>query len=291
MATTDLDNIMRLWEGLGYYSRARNMYATAQYISNDLDGVFPSDYKDILGLKGVGPYTAAAISSFAYDQVFPVVDGNVIRVLSRYFGITDFVDDTVTKKTIQSLAEKCISQHQPSNYNQAIMDFGSMICSPKKVQCEKCGLQANCEAFQYDKVSIIPAKGKKIKKRHRYFHYFVIEDDQQIILEKRIAKDIWQELYQYPLLELTSDRSLSHEEQSDFLESFIKKPFSIDVEDKKVYKQTLTHLYIHARYYKIRVNERLTQKSSPYYLVEFKNLEIFAFPRIINNYIEDIEIL
>ena len=284
MALAEQDEILSLWEGLGYYSRARNMHYTAQYIYRVHDGIFPTKYDDILRLKGIGPYTAAAICSFAYDEARPVVDGNVIRVLSRYFGINDFVDETSTKKQIQLLAEQCIDKNHPSSYNQAIMDFGSLVCTPKNTACKQCVMSVHCLAYQFDQVQEIPKKSKKIKKRHRYFHFFVISDGKSIVLEKRAKKDIWLALYQYPLIELEKDQKIEESHVKKMLNPLGITSYDRVWTDDLVYKQTLTHQYIHARFYHIHVNESIKSNSIPYYLVDFKNLRNFAFPRVVNDY-------
>ena len=284
LALAEEDEVLRLWEGLGYYSRARNLHFSAKYIHNELNGVFPRTYEEILKLKGVGPYTAAAISSFAYSSVKAVVDGNVIRVLSRYFGITDFVDETITKKRIQLLADKCISTKYPAAYNQAIMDFGAMVCSPKIPICTSCTMNSKCQAYQFDLVSTIPSKGKKIKKRNRFFHFFIINDGIQVFIEKRGAKDIWQGLYQFPMIEKENEEGLSSIEVNEQLKIFGLDADSLMKTDDKVHKQTLTHQYIFARFYHFHVNECFIENSIPFYLVELENLKNFAFPKIINAY-------
>lgn len=287
LANADLDQVMRLWEGLGYYSRARNMHFTAKYIYHELAGIFPTTYETIIKLKGVGPYTAAAILSFAYDKVYPVVDGNVIRVLSRYFGVTDYVDDTAVLRHIKTLADSCISQDYPAEYNQAIMNFGALVCTPKAVDCTDCSFQSHCVAFRYNKVKTIPSKSKKIKKRNRFFHFFIISNKESILLEKRIQKDIWQELYQFPMLEASDNKILKKEEIHSFLKSLEIIEYKLNFKFDNWSKQTLTHQNIKAKFYHIYVKEALKQKMHPYYLVKTKNLENFAFPRIINSYLKE----
>lgn len=284
LALAEEDKVLQLWEGLGYYSRARNLHFSAKYIYNELNGEFPKTYTEILKLKGVGPYTAAAISSFAYGKVKAVVDGNVIRVLSRYFGITDFVDETITKKRIQFLADICISDKHPASYNQAIMDFGATVCSPKVPACLNCTMNSKCQAYLYDRVDEIPSKAKKIKKRNRYFHFIIINNGTKIIIEKRGEKDIWQGLYQYPMIEKENEEALSRIELEEQLNIFGLGPNLIMRTDDKLYKQTLTHQYIFAKFYHFNVNECINENSIPFYLVELENLKNFAFPKIINAY-------
>ena len=182
LANAPEDEVMKLWEGLGYYSRARNLHATAKMIDQEMDSIFPTTHAEILKLKGVGPYTAAAIASFAYNLPHAVVDGNVYRVLSRFFGIETPIDSTSGKKEFAQLAQDLIDKKQPGNYNQAIMDFGATHCMPKKPKCSQCLLRKNCKALLNNKVTSLPIKIKKIKKQTRYFNYLVINQNKHCLL-------------------------------------------------------------------------------------------------------------
>ncbi|MFB0925151.1 MAG: A/G-specific adenine glycosylase, partial [Vicingaceae bacterium] len=173
LAQSSEKDVLNLWQGLGYYSRARNLHFTAKYISNELNGEFPTEYKDILNLKGVGEYTAAAIASFAYKEAYPVVDGNVYRVLSRMFGIENPIDSTEGKKVFKQLATELIDTKNPDTYNQAIMEFGALQCTPKKPNCEDCPYLLECFAYKNGLITELPKKEKKIKQRNRYFNYLV----------------------------------------------------------------------------------------------------------------------
>ena len=202
LANATEDEVLKDWEGLGYYSRARNLHAAAKYIATELDGHFPDTYDSILKLKGVGPYTAAAIASFAFQLPYAVVDGNVYRVLSRFFGMDTPIDSTIGKKQFANLAQQLLDPTKPDVYNQAIMDFGATWCTPKQAKCNKCPLSEQCAAFQTNRVEKYPIKQKKLKKRTRYFHYLIFNYSGQTWIEKRAGKDIWQGLYQFPLIEL-----------------------------------------------------------------------------------------
>ncbi|MCW8941497.1 MAG: A/G-specific adenine glycosylase, partial [Flavobacteriales bacterium] len=175
LANASEQEVLKLWQGLGYYSRARNLHATARIITENYDGIFPVDYKKILSLKGVGEYTAAAITSFAYNQPYPVVDGNVFRVLARIYGVDTPIDTPEGKKTFNGLANKLIDKKQAATYNQAIMEFGALVCTPKNPECENCIFNNICAALINQQIELLPLKSKKIKQTNRYFNYLIIE--------------------------------------------------------------------------------------------------------------------
>ena len=201
LAAAPDDQVFKLWEGLGYYTRCRNLIHTARYISKELDGKFPDNYVDIKALKGIGPYTAAAISSFAFNLPHAVVDGNVFRVLARIFNIKIPVDTTQGKKFFSELAEKLLDRNEPAQYNQAIMDFGAIICKPVNPACEQCVFNKECYAFQNGVVDQLPVKEKKIRIKTRWFYYLVLEHKNKLYIRQRQGKDIWQQLFEFPLLE------------------------------------------------------------------------------------------
>ena len=208
LAKASEDEILKLWEGLGYYSRARNMHFTAKYIVEELHGKFPNNYADLLKLKGVGNYTAAAIASFAFKEAVAAVDGNVYRVLARIFGIKDDIMSNQAKKIFQSLANELIPKNQPDIFNQAMMDLGSMVCKPKQPLCETCFMQEECFAFRHDEIVNLPVKSKKIKVKKRFFHFLLLENaDKNIVIEQRSDNDIWKNLYQFPLIETNLEAS------------------------------------------------------------------------------------
>lgn len=279
LALAPLDEVYKKWEGLGYYSRARNLHHSAKTIFELYHGVFPRDYTSILSLKGIGEYTAAAIMSFAYNEPYAVLDGNVFRVLSRYFGISTPIDSSQGKKIFKELAQACLDKDQPAIYNQAIIDFGATICKPTQPLCHHCPLSSNCKAYNEQKIEVLPVKEKKLIKQHRYFNYLVIYDDEYIVIEQRKSKDIWQHLYQFPLIESEGenieikDLPLSNLE---ILES---------IQESKIYKQLLTHRVIHAKFFMIKVQNfnYLTEKQ----IVLKKELNQFGFPKIIREYLTE----
>lgn len=202
LAQATEQQVLNDWQGLGYYSRARNLHSTAKYISTELGGKFPQTYNELIKLKGVGPYTAAAIASFAYKEPVALVDGNVYRLLSRYFDLSTPIDSTQGKKEFQKQADDLLLRDVPDLFNQAIMEFGSQFCIPKNPPCNDCILNTNCLAYINKTVKIRPVKEKKVKIRERYFYYGVFVEGEKICVQKRIEKDIWQNLYEFPLIEV-----------------------------------------------------------------------------------------
>ncbi len=291
LANAPEDEVMRLWQGLGYYSRARNLHATAMTVRDKFNGIFPVDYTEVLSLKGVGEYTAAAIVSFAYEMPYPVVDGNVYRVLSRFFGIKTAIDNPKAKKEFTALAHNLIREvKKPSVYNQAIMDFGALQCKPASPDCKNCVLKDNCYAFNNDLVEMLPAKEKKIKVKERFFHYLVIRQQDNICIRKRPAGDIWHNLYEFPLIEATRQLTLkeitAHETWKSVFGSLKIKVAPLQVSAT----QKLTHQKINALFFEVV----LPNNSLPNLLIEknmiateVKKMNNFAFPRIIDWYIQN----
>ncbi|MFT6335688.1 MAG: A/G-specific adenine glycosylase [Saprospiraceae bacterium] len=287
LANAPEGDVMKLWQGLGYYSRARNLHHAAKTVRDKFGGQFPTEYKDILSLKGVGKYTAAAISSFAYGQEYAVVDGNVIRVLSRYLGITDAVDHSVTLKLINEKAAQLIKGADPAAYNQAIMDFGATYCTPKSPDCIQCIFSSLCKAHNKGLVIEIPYKAKKIKKRTRHLHYLIIHDrNGNTIIRHRKEKDIWQSLYDYPCMEMESEKMLNQESIAEYLLSI----FGLQITDvkfpNKTYKHILTHQTLFAQFYYVQVYE-LSEITSPYIIVSNSDVGSYALPVLLTNHLKD----
>lgn len=288
LANASNDELMKLWEGLGYYSRARNLHAAAKYIVAECDSIFPNEYKEILKLKGIGPYTAAAISSFAFDLPYAVVDGNVYRVLSRYFGIKTAIDSTKGKKIFSTLAQELLAKNSPGEYNQALMDFGSTQCSPKKPNCSDCPFQLDCFAFQNNEINILPLKEKKIKKRTRYFNFLIIKNEDEVFLQKRTEKDIWRDLYQFPLIENEVLISSFEELKAHKNWAEIFPEMSIELNHvSQTFKQLLTHQTIIARFWEVQISDKKNIEKLDFIKVLRKNLKTFAFPKIIDKYLKD----
>jgi A/G-specific adenine glycosylase len=281
------EKVFKLWEGLGYYTRCKNLIITARYISNELNGIFPDKYEEILKLKGIGPYTAAAIASFAYNLPYPVVDGNVIRVLSRFFGISSAADTTEGKKIFAELAESVIDKKQAGIYNQAIMDFGATLCKPQLPQCTTCPLRSNCYAYKNDLVADLPKKKKAIIKRSRWLYYFLIENEHKFFIRKRNEKDIWENLYEFALAE-TSDR-ISDIKQEELIKEMLKdivplKKISV-AEISRVYKQILTHQTIQGQFVHLKVSNIPVIKG--FKAIPRDKLSQYPFPKFITTFLKD----
>jgi A/G-specific adenine glycosylase len=270
LAKATEQDVLNDWQGLGYYSRARNLHYSAKYIAEELHGEFPKSYEQILKLKGVGKYTAAAIASFAFGECKAVVDGNVFRLLSRYFNIDTPIDSTKGQKDFQELADTIISKQNPATHNQAIMEMGAVVCKPKQPKCTLCPLAENCIAFEENIVLERPVKKTKTKIRNRYFHYLIYLQNDKTWLQKRTKKDIWQNMYQFPLVELENG------------ESTPTMPAPLHVSEPIVHK--LSHQHIHATFYIIR---GFPEQSFPNTLeIKQSSIQDYPIPRIIDRYLE-----
>jgi A/G-specific adenine glycosylase len=283
LAAASEDEVFKLWEGLGYYSRCRNLLHTARFIAFDRSGVFPSNYKDLSGLKGVGPYTAAAVASFAFGLPHAVVDGNVIRVLSRVFGISKPVDESSTKKEITALADQLLDKNNPADYNQALMDFGASICKPKAPLCHSCPLAVECVAFQSKQVDRLPVKGKKLIRKKRYFHYLIFEYNGLVYVKKRAGKDIWKDLFEFFLLEADCLIDPSDLVKQPYFRKIAGKGFEI-LHVSAVHKQQLTHQQLTGMFIHVKL------KAPPggledHQAVSKKSLSRLAFPKLILSYL------
>jgi A/G-specific adenine glycosylase len=288
LAAADEDTVMKLWEGLGYYSRARNMITAARQVVQDYDGRFPDTYTDILSLKGVGPYTASAIASFAYDLPKAVVDGNVYRILARFFGIDTPIDSTAGKKQFAKLAQDCLDIEQPGRYNQAIMDFGASICTPRQPDCKHCPLREKCQARQQNTVEVLPVKAKKLKKRTRFFYFLDIQAGDHTILQKRVQKDIWQLLYQFPLIESQQPLAkINALRDTSVWQELFPDVCPLITGQSPSFEQTLTHQKIKAVFLKIEAQELPKTLPDTYFCIPFSEMDQYAFPKIIDWYLRD----
>ena len=278
------DQVLKLWQGLGYYSRARNMMQAAQHIMTKNNGVFPDNYKDILALKGVGPYTAAAIASFAFGLPYAVVDGNVFRVLSRYYGVEIPINSTKGKKYFEILAQKTLDLKNPATHNQAIMEFGSLLCKPKNPDCDLCPLSYSCVALSQKKVKLLPVKENKLKIQNRYLHYILLDDGKNILIEKRDYSGIWKGLYQLPLVETTNSKKVD-----DVLPLLVNNKI-LDNQDFKLKEvreviHKLTHRNLYIRFYWIQVHE---MPKANYHSISYTEWEDYAFPQPIHQFLSSL---
>ncbi|MBP6447851.1 MAG: A/G-specific adenine glycosylase [Saprospiraceae bacterium] len=289
LADATTDQVMKAWQGLGYYSRARNLHQTAKQIVELHHSVFPQDYDGLLKLKGIGPYTAAAIGSFAYELPYPVVDGNVIRLVSRINGITRPVDTKEVLNEIYLFVQDAIRQTKPSEFNQALMDFGALVCIPGKPDCIKCPMNDYCSAYHQSLVQTIPYKSKRVQKVIRYFHYYDIQDTSgNTIIIQRTENDIWKNLYEFPMIETTAETTPGRDDITGLLLKILPEN-ELGATPVKVVKlkQILTHRIIHADFYKISLNCTFGEIKQPYCLVDSQKVSNFAFPKIITSYLEN----
>ena len=282
LAKANEEQVLKLWQGLGYYSRARNLHQTAQYIATELNGIFPDTYIDLLKLKGVGEYTAAAIASFAYNEVVPVVDGNVFRVLSRYFDIETDIAQASAKKEFAALAFELMPKDSPAIFNQAIMEFGALQCVPKSPNCSICVFNESCAALQKNKVDQLPVKTKKLKVRNRYFNYIVASDENEnTLIQKRTSKGIWHNLYEFPLLETEKEEDFDFVSEQIQNEYFKENTISsiLETNDKSIVHK-LSHQHLHIKFWKVSLNGTIKEG------INHEKLKTFPFPIVIHNYIE-----
>ncbi|RYM32551.1 A/G-specific adenine glycosylase [Brumimicrobium glaciale] len=277
LASADEQEVLRLWQGLGYYSRARNLHSAAQQVVNDFDGVFPNTYKDIKSLKGVGDYTASAIASFAYDLPYAVLDGNAFRVLSRYFNDNTPIDTGQGAKLFKTYAEEVLNREDPAEFNQAIMEIGAMVCKPKNPDCENCPLADTCLAFNEGDPLQLPVKSKKVKVTTRHFHY-LIYPSQDIQLIKREGKGIWQNMYEFPVLEL-EDKKLKKE-----VSAIVKDKYGVNI-IKRIFdeRHILTHQHINATFWE--VDEML--KGDTIIVTDLNLINDLPLPRLIERFLEN----
>lgn len=282
LAKADEQEVLKLWQGLGYYSRARNLHFTAKKIVNEFKGSFPDTHKELLLLKGIGDYTAAAIASFAFHESVPTVDGNVYRVLARYFGIETPINEPKAKTEFKSLASELIDTENPGLFNQAMMEFGALQCVPASPNCFDCPLNDSCMALQQNKVQTLPVKTKKTEVKIRHFNYLIFHSTEHFtVIQKREKNDIWKHLYEFPLIE-------SHEEwditqlmkNAHLIEKYTLDNPKIKLLNPVVIKHKLSHQEINVKFWKIETKEIVGEK------IHWKNVSEFPFPIIIHKFIE-----
>jgi A/G-specific adenine glycosylase len=283
LANADEQDVLKLWQGLGYYSRARNLHASAKYIVNELNAKFPTTYFELLKLKGVGDYTASAISSISYNESHAVVDGNVYRVLSRYFGISTPINSTQGIKEFKKLATTLLDTKNPGDYNQAVMEFGATQCKPKNPYCIVCPLKDSCVALQKGKVYEWPVKLKKTKVSKKHFNFLVlISEDKKTVFEQRTSKGIWQNMYQFPLIESDDEITIEAFQNHPLVKGyFIKtKDLSFSLFNPEPIVHKLSHQHLFTKFWIIEV-KKLDIESVP--ISEVKN---YPTPILISNFID-----
>lgn len=287
LADASQDDVLRLWQGLGYYSRARNLHAAAKLVRDNFDGIFPSNYKDILMLPGVGPYTAAAIASFAFNIPEAAVDGNVYRFLSRLFGIQTPIDSPKGQKEFKLLAQSLISQKNPGNFNQAMIEFGAIVCKPVNPTCSICVFRDQCYAYKHQIIKELPVKSNKTKVRNRFFVFLIFTDKEgQTLIQKRADTDIWAGLYQFPMLEFEqpfsdfTSKNLQLAHPFFGSEHFKIQQISAEILHILSHQRLFTHfIHIHVE----KLPSEFFIKSEICFMIQ---LHLKAFPRLITRYLE-----
>ncbi len=242
LASAPEDEVLLLWQGLGYYSRARNLHIAAQQIMEQHGGIFPTEWKDVRNLKGIGDYTAAAICSFAYNQPYAVLDGNVYRVLARLFDEETIMDIPAGKRLFHALADEILNRENPAAHNQAIMEFGALYCTPTSPDCEHCPLQVHCQAYANHTVDFLPVRKPRTALKERYLNYLIFRsEDNQTLIYRREKQDIWKHLYEFPLIE--SDHLFTHKDLLPYL------PAGAHIVNEKTLTHVLSHQRLHARFF------------------------------------------
>jgi A/G-specific adenine glycosylase len=272
------DDILKLWQGLGYYSRGRNMLKTARYVQENYDGQFPQRYDELIKLIGIGEYTAAAIASFSANEARAVVDGNVYRVLARYFGVDEPINSTTGKKIFQNMANELLNEQHAGLHNQAMMEFGAMVCKPKNPACGICPVRTGCFAFINNATKTLPVKLNKVKIRERFFNYFLITDGDRLLMNKRGEGDIWANMYDLPLIETKTLLSTDEVMQLPEVMELFGNEILIE-ESLPPNKQVLTHQHLYVRFLKLK---QLPATIKPGWIfIERINLKKLALPKVI----------
>lgn len=296
LAGAPLDEVLNLWQGLGYYSRANNLHAAAKVIVSDYEGRFPETTDELMKIIGIGSYTAAAVASMAFDVPAVVVDGNVFRVLSRLFGIHTPINTSAGKKEFTLLGQQLMDTRQPGTFNQAMMEFGALCCTPNQPLCGTCIFNERCYAKANSLIHLLPVKKPKNKVRHRFFYYFLIEleslSQKAYYLKRRTEKDIWKNLYDLPLVEYEKEvnpaEAINHPVISGY---FQDHPFTV-VQVSNSYKHKLTHQQINTTFIHIRIRNKLNISGENYLLLTDKEeIKNYPVPRLIEQYLQDQKIL
>ena len=282
LANAEESKVLKMWQGLGYYSRARNLHFTAKYVSNELSGVFPTSYKELIKLKGIGDYTASAISSICFDEPAAVVDGNVYRVLSRFFKIETPINSTKGIKEFKDLAQSLLDTTKPGVYNQAIMDFGALQCKPKSPNCYECPMSTNCIAFENKLVKQLPTKEKKLKIKKKYFNFFVfVTKKNKTIFEERKGKGIWQGLYQFPLIETINEVHVEDLDNLPDFQALVPENAVIQLFNENSIIHKLSHQHLFTKFWIIKTDDHKKATTN------WDTLELFPTSVLIANFMKE----
>ncbi|MFO8234921.1 MAG: A/G-specific adenine glycosylase [Bacteroidales bacterium] len=287
LGKSSLDEILKVWQGLGYYNRAKHMHETSKIIDQARNGKFPSNYKELLKLKGIGEYTAAAIASFAFNEPIATIDGNIQRFITRLYGIDAPVNSRQGKKRIQELSANLLNKNNPGKHNQAMIEFGAIHCKPKQPKCNECPFHSICVAYQKNLIHQLPVKSQTPKKTNRYFNFLIIRHRNKVFLEKRNSKNIWKNLYQFPLIESSEREEIAQIMQTDKWKQIFSdiQPDSID--EFKEYKHVLTHQNLYARFYLIKTRTISEYLKQNFIEINLSMLNKYPIPRLIERFLEE----
>jgi A/G-specific adenine glycosylase len=288
LAQASLEEVLKAWQGLGYYTRARNLHATANMITRRFDGRFPADYQTLLSLKGIGEYTAAAIASMAFDIPVALVDGNVFRVLSRLYAVKMPITSPAARKEIQRLAAKILDPVDPGNHNQAIMELGALVCLPKNPVCNECPLQLFCRAYQSGRIKEFPDKSVTTHNRKRYFHYLHIAWQGKVFLHQRRQKDIWNSLFEFPLIETPKAVRPERLIQQDQWKNLFNGSDAVILHVTPYYIHMLTHQTLYVRFYQLQVSIIPPKLADDFICTDKKSLYDYPVSRLTEKYLQTV---
>ncbi|UNY99544.1 A/G-specific adenine glycosylase [Zhouia spongiae] len=282
LAAASEEEVLKMWQGLGYYSRARNLHATAKHVAENLNGIFPDSYKELKKLKGVGDYTASAIASFCFDIPEPVVDGNVYRVLARYFGVDFAINSTEGIKYFKELASELIDKGNPAEYNQGIMEFGAIQCKPQSPKCGTCPLNDGCLALQKGRIEQLPVKLKKTKVKDRYFNYLVLRSEGETLIRQRRQKDIWQNLYEFPLIESKQELDIQQLEEHPYFTALLAGAnYSLTLFNAQPKVHKLSHQHLYTKFWVVHLHAPIENG------IPCQELDEYPMPVLIANFVEE----
>ncbi len=287
LANASEEEVLRLWQGLGYYSRARNMHAAAKTILSRFNGKFPTRHTDILSLKGIGEYTAAAISSIAFNEPLVAIDGNVLRVIARLFEVEEPVQSTKGKRTIKELTKELLPKERPGAFNQALMDLGALVCVPRRPKCNDCPLADSCMAYAGGRTEELPVRMKKKKAKRRYFTYLHIRQNGNTFIRRRVGKDIWRNLYEFPLIETNEPIGLEMLLQNDEYNQLLGEAASLAIDGPFTYNHLLTHQQIHANFFRVTLRKEAVHAfMDQYEQIAEEEIEQYPVSRLMHKYIK-----
>lgn len=290
LAAANEQDVLILWQGLGYYSRARNMHFTAKYICNKLKGEFPQNYMEILKLKGIGPYTAAAISSIAFKEPVVALDGNGYRFLSRYFGIEACIDESEGKKAVAEKGQLHIPDVNPGDFNQAIIEIGALLCKPTKPVCNECPVQVTCQAHKHQLIDFLPVRKRKSKPKIKYLYYFFIQDKHgKLLLKKRNESGIWRNLFEFPLLYSEKRISLKSVPESDYWKRVFHSAEPTILSISKEYKHVLSHQILKTRFFEVKV-ETHKNMDKKFIKIKLSDIDKYPIPKLIDKFFQQKEL-